>query len=115
MDSPTRKPLLIRDRTDEPRAFRLRSVVAKSALLNLVIVLTSFPVLVLAGGPDAVAPAVTVMAAITILIWSATLMLSSCVSLVRVVWTLSTSGARRKPPLQAREAGVADRWLDAPV
>ena len=115
MESPAVKPLLIWDRTDEHSAFRLRSVVARSALLNLVIVLTSFPVLVVAGGPDAVAPALTIMAGITVLVWSATLMVYSCLSLGRLVWTASTSAARRKPPRPAREAGVADRWLDAPV
>jgi hypothetical protein len=115
MDSATIKPLVIRGRPEDAPASRFRSVVQKSALLNLVIVLTSFPVLVLAGGPNAVVPALVVMGAITVLIWSATLILSSCVSLGRVVWTASSSAARRKPPRPARETGVADRWLDAPV
>jgi hypothetical protein len=99
---------------DDSPASRLRSIVLKSALLNLVIVLTSFPVLVLAGGPIAVVPALAIMAGISFLIWMATLTLFSCVSLGRVLWTAFSPGDRRKPPGRARASGVADRWLDAP-
>ena len=115
MDSPTIKPFVIRGRPDDTPASRFRSVVRKSALLNVVIVLTSFPVLVLGGGPNAVIPALVIMAAITVLIWSATLVVASCVSLGLVLWTASKSRARRKPPRPTREAGMADRWLDAPA
>jgi hypothetical protein len=38
----------------------------------------------------------------------------SCVSLGRIVRTAFSSGTRRKPPMLAQRAGVADRWLDAP-
>lgn len=53
----------------EPPGPSLRSVVRKSALLNLTVVLTSFPVLVFAGGPAAVIPVLAIMMGITILIW----------------------------------------------
>lgn len=92
----------------------MRRIIYKSALLNAVIVLTSFPVLVLAGGPRAVAPTVAIMAAISVLIWSVTLAVISCVSLGRTVRAAFASGAMRKPAVAARRAGVADRWLDEP-
>lgn len=56
---------------DVTGAYR-RAVVRQSALLNLVIVLTSFPALVLAEGSLAVIPAGTVMVGITTLIWIVT-------------------------------------------
>ena len=64
-----------------PRAPHLRSVVRKSVLLNVVIVLTSFPVLVFVGGPKAVVPLLAIMAGISALIWTATFTLFSFVSL----------------------------------
>jgi len=108
-----RQAIVRRDEDGSP-ASSLRRVVLKSALLNLVIILTSFPVLVLAGGPGAVAPSVTVMVGISFVIWSITLTLYSCVSLGGIIRTAFSSAARRKPPLLARRAGLADRWLDAP-
>ncbi len=80
----------------------------------MAIVLTAFPVLVLAGGPIAVVPAVTIMVGISFVVWSVTLTLCSCVSLGRIIRLAFSSATRRKPPLLARRAGVADRWLDAP-
>jgi hypothetical protein len=50
MNSPTLKKTLSRRNEDESTAPGFRSIVRKSALLNVVIVLTSCPVLVLAGG-----------------------------------------------------------------
>ena len=114
MDTPTLKPMIIRGNEDDSPASRFRGIVRKSALLNLVIVLTSFPVLVLAGGPRAVVPTLAIMAAITVLIWTATFTLFSCVSIGRLLWTVSSSGTRRKPPERSEAAGVADRWLDGP-
>jgi hypothetical protein len=114
MNPPTPQPLIIPGSDDQSPASSLRRIVRKSALLNLVIVVTSFPVLVLAGGPKAVIPTLAIMAGITFLIWSVTLTLSSCISLGRITWKAFSSGTRRKPPLRLRELGVADRWLDAP-
>jgi hypothetical protein len=112
--SPPPRPLIVRGDDDESPATSLRRVVRNSALLNLVIVLTSFPVLVLAGGPRAVVPALAITAGVTILVWSATLTLFSCVTLGRTIRAAFSSAIRRKPAVRAREAGVADRWLDAP-
>lgn len=99
----------------EPRGPGLRSVVRKSVLLNLTIVLTSFPVLVFAGGPAAVIPVLAIMAGISVLIWSTTFALFSFVSLARIFWSPATAGnpdgrSRRRPA-----SGLADRWLDEPV
>jgi hypothetical protein len=114
MNPPTLSPLIIRADEDPSPVSRLRRIMRKSVLLNVVIVLTSFPILVLAGGPLAVVPALAIMVGISFLIWSVTLTLFSCVSLGRIVRNAFSTGTRRKPPLRARELGVADRWLDAP-
>jgi hypothetical protein len=114
MDVPTLRPATVRGNEDESRVTSLRGVVRKSALLNMVIVLTSFPVLVFAGGPEAVAPALAIMAGISLLIWTATFTLYFFVTLPRLFVTPIASGKRRDRPHPA-EAGVADRWLDGPV
>ena len=117
MNPTTLKPATVRDNEDASPATGLRSVVRKSALLNLVIVLTAFPVLVFAGGPKAVVLTLAIMAGITFLIWTATFALFSFGSLARIVWTPVSTGKRRDPSHShpAAEAGVADRWLDGPV
>jgi hypothetical protein len=93
----------------------LRRVVRNSALLNLVIVLTSCPVLVIAGGPNAVYPTLAVMVAISVLIWTTTFALFSFVTLPRLFRTPVSSVNLYDPTLPAEEAGVADPWLDGPV
>ncbi len=115
MNPPTRKPVLFQCYENESPAPSLRSIVRKSALLNLTIVLTSFPVLVLARGPQAVVPTLAIMAGISFLIWTTTFTLFSFVSLARIFWTPVSSVARRELPHRAEQTGVADRWLDGPV
>ncbi len=93
---------------------KLRSVVRKSALLNLSIVLTSCPVLLYAGGPKAVVPILKIMIGISVLIWGCTFAVFSLVSLV---WIYGAPASTRKPvhsPLRKEVSGVADRWLDGP-
>ncbi len=99
----------------EPPGPSLRSVVRKSALLNLTVVLTSFPVLVFAGGPAAVIPVLAIMMGITILIWSATFAIFSFISLARIFWAPARAGKPQDPSRRAPASGVADRWLDEPV
>ena len=115
MNPPPRKPVPFPGYEKELPALSLRSVVRKSALLNLTIVLTSFPVLVFAGGPKAIGAILAIMAGISILIWTATFSLFSFVSLARIFWTPASSVARRELPHRTDQAGVADRWLDGPV
>ena len=115
MSPPPPKPVISPGNRNEPPAPCLRSIVRKSALLNVAIVLTSFPVLVFAGGPKAVIPALAIMAGISFLIWTATFTLYFFVSLPGIYWTPVGSGKRRDPRQPAEEAGVADRWLDGPV
>jgi hypothetical protein len=115
MSERTPKQLTVPRNENESPAPSLRSVARKSALLNLTIVLTSFPVLVYAGGPNAVVPTLKIMAGISFLIWTATFTLFSFVSLAWIFWTPVPSrkwSYRRHPE---KEAGVADRWLDGPV
>ncbi len=99
----------------ESSAPRLRIIVRKSALLNLAIVLTSFPVLVLVGGPKAVVPALAIMAGISVLIWTLTFTLFSFVSLPWIFRTPVSSVTRRDPPHPTEEAGFADPRVDEPV
>jgi hypothetical protein len=115
MNPPVRKPVVFPGYEQECPAQSLRSIVRKSALLNLTIVLTSFPVLVLAGGPQVVGPTLAIMAGISILIWTTTFTLFSFASLARIFWTPASSVARRERPYRAEQAGLADRWLDGPV
>jgi len=115
MNPPTLKPVIVPGYENEPPAPNLGSVVRKSALLNLTIVLTSLPVLIIAGGPEAVVPILEIMAGISVVIWSATFALFSLSSLPRLFRTPVSSVARRHPGHPAEEAGVADRWLDGPV
>jgi len=115
MNPPTLKPVIVRGCENEPPAPTLRSVVRKSALLNWVIVLTSFPVLTFAGGPKAVVPTLEIMAGISLLIWTTTFALFSFASLPRLFRAPVSSVTRRDPPQPAEQAGVADRWLDGPV
>src|SRR5690348_5486431 len=95
--------------TDAPP--RLRNLIRKSALLNLAVVLTAFPVLAAAGGPLAVLPALVVMAAISTIIWIATFAAFSFVSTTRL---FRGPGARRKrrAPRPTTGVGVEDEWLD---
>jgi hypothetical protein len=115
MNLPPLKPGIVLDYKNEPPAPSLRSIVRKSALLNLVIVLTSFPVLVFEGGPKAVVPTLEIMAGISVVIWTATFALFSLVSLPRIFRTPASSVKRPDPHHPTEDAGVADRWLDGPV
>jgi hypothetical protein len=114
MDALSPKSVIVLQIKDESPASSFRRIIHKSALLNAVIILTSFPVLVVAGGPNAVVPTVAIMIGITVLIWSATFTLFSCVALGRILWTACSTGTGRKPRYTASKAGVADRWLDGP-
>jgi uncharacterized protein YybS (DUF2232 family) len=112
MNSPTLKPTMSRGKEDESTAPRFRSIVRKSALLNVVIVLTSCPVLVYAGGPKAVVPTLEIMASISVLIWTTTFALFSLVTIPRIFWTPVPRVKRSDARDPANDTGVADRWLD---
>ena len=114
MDLTIANTAAVRGNEDESRPPKLWSVVKKSLLLNLVIVLTSFPVLVSAGGPLAVVPALAIMAGISLLIWTATFTVYFFLTLPRLFWTLVSSGKPLDPLQPAEAAGVADPWLDGP-
>jgi hypothetical protein len=115
MNPSTVKPPIIPSDENEPAAPSLRGVVRRSALLNVVIVRTSFPVLVLAQGPRAVVPSLAVMAGVSGLVWTATFARFSFASLARIFRAPASPGKRREPPRPAGEAGVVDRWLDGRV
>jgi hypothetical protein len=115
MNPPTLKPVIVPGKEEESLAPSLRRIVRKSALLNLVIVLTSFPVLIFEGGPKAVVPTLEIMTGISVLIWTATFALFSLVTLPRIFRTPVSSVTRSDSPHSAEIAGVADRWLDGPV
>jgi hypothetical protein len=107
--------------SNEPRAHAsdrpapsLRRVVRKSALLNLAIVLTSFPVLAFAAGPKALVPILQLEAGITAVIWAATFSLFSFASLSRLFGAPQPRKKLADPLRPASDTGVADRWLDSP-
>ena len=101
---------------NKPRSLApsLRSIVRKSALLNLAVFVTSFPVLVLAGGPNAAVPALVLMGGISALIWTATFALFPFISLVWIFRTPVSPTAKPYRPQPTAEPGLADRWLDEP-
>jgi hypothetical protein len=94
---------------------RLRGIVRKSALLNVAIVLTSLPVLLFAGGPQAILPTLAIMVGISFLIWTSTFALFSFVSLAHLFWSPTSAATGRAMPISTNESGVGDRWLDGPV
>jgi hypothetical protein len=112
MDLSTRRPIPLPRNEAKSRAPSLRSIVRKSALLNLAIVVTSFPVLVMAGGPNAAVPALLLMAAISIVIWAATFALFPFISLAAIFRTPVSPVAKPQAQHPAAESGLADRWLD---
>ena len=75
---------------------RLGTLIAKSALLNFVIVVTSLPVLVLSGGKAALYPALAVMLAISIVLWAATYAAFTFVALARI-FRFQAGRASRRP------------------
>ncbi len=115
MDLSTRRPTTLPRDEAKSRAPSLRSIIRKSALLNLAIVVTSFPVLVLAGGPNAGIPALALMAGISVLIWTATFALYPFVSLAAIFRTPVSPLEKRVSQRPQAESGLADRWLDEPV
>jgi hypothetical protein len=114
VEPPTPRPAIVRGNQDPSPASRLRRIVLKSILLNAIIVLTSFPVLAIAGGARVVVPTLAIMAGITLVIWTATFTLFSSVAIGRLLWKTFSTSTQRKPPIAARKGGVVDRWLDGP-
>jgi hypothetical protein len=112
MNPPTLKPVIIPGKEDEPSATSLGSIIRKSAHLNVVIVLTSFPVLVYAGGPKAVIPTLEIMAGISVLIWTSTFALSSLVMFPRIFRTPVSTVRRSDTFDRQNETAGDDRWLD---
>ena len=115
MEAPTLDPVLRPGREQKSRAPSLRSIVRKSGLLNLVIVLTSFPVFVVAGGVKAVLPALALMAGLSFVIWTATFTMFSLISLIWIFRPPASSAKMRDPRHLAHGVGLADRWLDGPI
>ncbi|MFO0891345.1 MAG: hypothetical protein U0790_19650 [Isosphaeraceae bacterium] len=106
------------DQRSHPRLSDLRSgesgfrrVVRKSALLNLAIVLTSFPVLAWAGGANGLRATLAIMAGISLLIWASTFTFYSFASLTRLFRTREAGKAAEPRGTK----GVSDRWLDGPA
>ncbi len=115
MNPPPPEPVIVLSNADVSPAPSLRSIVRKSALLNVVIVLTAFPVLVYAGGPKAVVPSLKIMAAVSALIWIATFALFSLVTFPRLFRTPASLVRPADTPHSANETEVDDHWLDEPI
>jgi hypothetical protein len=112
MDPPPLNPVILPAKEDESPAPRRRSIVRKSALLNIVIVLTSFPVLVYAGGPKVVVPTLKIMAGISVLIWTATFAMSSLATFPRIFRRPVSTVERSDSPHSDEQSGVDERWRD---
>ena len=106
-----RKGIIRRNQNGSP-APSLRNVVRKSALFNLTVFVTSFPVLVYEGGPKAIVPALEIMAVISVLIWIATFALYFFVTLPRLFLTPVSTDSRPDDVHPENEAGGAGPWLD---
>ena len=89
----------------DSRAPSLRKIVRKSVLLNVVIVLTSFPVLVYSGGLKAIVPTLEIMVGISVLIWTATFALFSFVTFPRLFQAPASLAKPRCCPHPANETG----------
>jgi hypothetical protein len=112
MKSPMPYPKIVPDSENQSPPPSLRSVVRKSVLLNIVIVLTSAPVLIFEGGPKAVVVTLEIMAGISVLIWSATFALFSLGTLPWIFRTPGSSGTHRDSSDPTEDPGVADRGID---
>ena len=112
MNPPKPNPVIVPGSEHGSPAPRLRSIVRKSALLNVVIVLTSFPVLVYAGGPKTVVPVLKLMAGISALIWAATFAVCSLMTFPRIFRTPVSTVNRSDSLDRESETGVDDRWVD---
>jgi hypothetical protein len=98
--------------SEEPPALSLRRIVRNSAQLNLVIVLTSCPVLISAGGMKAIYPTLAIMASISVIIWAATFALYSFAALPMIFRLPAPRPAHQELIFPAEENGLADPWLD---
>jgi hypothetical protein len=114
MNPPKPNPVIVPSKEQDSAAPRLRNIVRKSALLNVVIILTSFPVLVYAGGTRAVIPTLKIMAGISLVIWSATFALFSLVIFPLIFQTPVSTVNRSDSLYSENETGVDDRWVDGP-
>ena len=91
------------------------SLVRKSILLNLGIVVTALPVLSFAGGARALVPTLAILGGISVLIWAATFATSSVVSVSKIFEAQRANEARRTRRDPGTEFGVVDEWMDGPL
>jgi len=108
----------VKSRDDEPLPpLRFRSLLWRSALLNAAIVLTALPVMISAGGPDVVVASIVVLAAISLVIWVATLVIYSLVTMIRILLRLRLRKRTPSHPLVNMEVsgGLADEYLDGVI
>jgi hypothetical protein len=96
---------------ESPAPPNLRTLVWKSALLNLGIILTTLPVLVAAGGPRAIVPTLVIVGAVSAVVWTSTFAIFAFVSLYRIFQTQLALGTRTFRN-RSVTTGVDDKWLD---
>ena len=100
---------------------KLRSLMWRSALLNLAVVLTAFPVMAAAGGPKAMYPALVVLSGISLLIWLVTFAAFYVLSIMRALISLRMfikehlHKTRNFHDSSDGGDGLADHYLDGPV
>lgn len=91
------------------------SLVRKSILLNLGIVVTALPVLSFGGDPRALLTTLMILAAISVLIWTATFATSSFISVSKIFEAQRTNETGRRHRDPGTEFGVVDEWMDGPL
>ena len=105
----------VKGQSDSPGPpLKLRSLLWRSGLLNLAIIVTALPVMVFAGGPEAAVPALTVMGALSLVIWLATLAAFGFISIVRAILRFAAWVSRHWYQRLNGDRRLADEWLDGP-
>ena len=115
MNPPTLKPAIVPGKADESPAPRLPSIARKSALLYVVIVLTSFQVLVLRRGTENRRPDPENHGRNQRFDLDRTSPCSPSCRCPRIPAPVTSSEKRTNSQHPANETGVDDRWLDGPV
>jgi len=89
----------------------------KSALLNLGLLMSALPLLLIMGEPRAFVPIFILLSVISLLIWIMTLIVNWTLVMLSVLPRLHSNTG--KPPKEQwgslSQGGLADSWLDGPA
>ena len=94
---------------------KFRSLMWRSALLNLAVVLTALPVMASVGGPKALVPALEVLSGISLLIWLVTFAAFYVLSIIRALIHICLYKQQYSHESLDGGDSLADYYLDGPV